>query len=926
MKNARIFLFIIALVAITACHSGVKDFYIDTIQCNHKNSPSGVEYPLSFSWKMKAVIRNQYQTAYRLLIADNKELLKKDEGNIYDSGKLFDNQSIGVSPAGLKLQPATRYFWKVKVWGNDDLEADWSETSFFITGLFSRDDWDNAQWISYETMDDSAIFVPGVEPWNRKQKDLAQRRPVVPYFRKDFHASKKIESAFLFISGLGQYKASINGQTIGDDFLSPGWTHYQKTCLYNTYDVTSLVKRGENVLGVMVGNGFYNINKERYSKVLITYGMPKMIGKLKITYSDGSTQIIVSDQSWKASPSPLTFSSIYGGEAYNAQLEQEGWNRPGFDDSKWQDALLAKDPEGKLKAEFAFPVKVQETFNPVETVKLGVDTFIYDFGQNASGIFSLKVKGNKGDTIRLWPGELIFNDKHINQLATGRPHYYEYILKGEGEETFQPQFSYYGFRYIQVDGAHPVNQKSEINSPQILELKALHTFNSAPETGAFECSNPMFNNIDKLIRYAIQSNFQSVLTDCPHREKLGWLEQTYLMGNSIQFNYDLYNLYHKIVDDMIDSQRDNGLVGAIAPEYVVFGGDFTDTPEWGSAIVFVPWLVYKWYGDKTILEEAWPAMVKYVHYLDTKANGNILSYGLGDWYDLGPKHPGYVQLSPKASTATALYYYDYFLLTKIGLELGKVHQAEEFANKAEEIRNAYNNLLFDPKNKIYATGSQSAMAIPLSMGIVEDRYRQQVTKNLVDSILADNKAVTAGDIGFHYLIDALTKAGESQLIYDMNNRDDVPGYGYQIKKGATALTESWQALPDVSNNHLMLGHLMEWFYTGLGGIGQQKNTVAYSDIVIKPSFVDGLDWVKTSYECSYGTIKSEWKKTDQGIEMNISVPVNTTASIYLPQADENKISESGISLKDVKGMAKVTGTNRTIVVTGSGDYQFLIRK
>ncbi|MBN2764499.1 MAG: family 78 glycoside hydrolase catalytic domain, partial [Bacteroidales bacterium] len=572
-------------------------------------------------------------------------------------------------------------------------------------------------------------------------------------------------------------------------------------------------------------------------------------------------------------------------------------------------------------------VKEQESFEPQKIIRLGTDTFLYDFGQNASGIFLLHVIGNKGDTVRLWPGELINEDNTINQRATGRPHYYEYILRGDEYETWQPLFSYYGFRYIQVEGAHPVACDSGSLRPEIQGLRMLHTFNSAPHTGGFMCSNPLFNQIDTLIRYAIQSNLQSVLTDCPHREKLGWLEQTYLMGRSVQHNYEVYHLYRKLVDDMMDCQRENGLVSSIAPEFVLFGGDFTDSPEWGSAVVMLPWLIYKWYGDISVIKKTWPAMIRYVRYLDSKAENNILSYGLGDWYDLGPNHPGYTQLSPKASTATAIYYSDYRLLSEMAALLYKKEEALAFHLKAQEIKQAYNKLLFNPEISVYASGSQAAMAIPLSMGLVYEKYHTDVLNNLVDSIVANNKAITAGDIGFHYLIDALTKNGKSQLIYDMNNRDDVPGYGYQIKQGATALAESWQALRGVSNNHLMLGHIMEWFYTGLGGLRQEEYSSAYKMMIIKPAFIKGLDVVRTRYHTPYGYVKSEWKDTGTALEMNIEIPVNTEATVYLPVTDISRIIEGNRYLKELPKI-KILGTeqNQLKVKIGSGNYNFMIIK
>ena len=812
------YVFLVLVLLIIVVCSNNNTLIISYLYCDYKENPVGILTKPQFSWNLKSGKRNQFQSAYHVLVADNPQLLKRDSGNVWDTKKVDTDQSINIVYHGRNLKPGKKYYWKVKVWDKNGKESNWSKSATFYTALFDSSDWKGAKWIGIEDMDDSLRLVPGIPTWGYNTKGIAVRRPITPLLRKEFSLIKKIESAYLFISGLGHYKAYINGNKISDDFLSPGWTNYDKTCLYNIYDVTNEVQKGGNALGIIVGNGFYNINNERYRKLLITYGMPKAIACLKIKYTDGTIESIVTGKDWKTSPSPITYTSIYGGESYDSRLKQPGWNNPGFDDSKWQNALLVKSPKGILTPETIYPVKFVKTYLPKKIQKTGIDTFMFDFGQNASGIVEIKVKGNKGDTVRIYPSELFHEKFKDNQRFTGPPHYYEYILNGEGIETWKPQFSYYGLRYAHVIGAEPTKFRNNVATPELLDIKLFHNSSTAPQKGSFWCSNNLFNKIDTLIRFGIKSNMQSVLTDCPHREKLGWIEQTYLMGNSIQYNYEVYHLFCKLVRDMMDSQRESGLIPNIAPEFIVFGDAFSDSPEWGSAIIMLPYYIYKWYGDISLIEEAWESMLKYIQYLDSKAENNIISYGLGDWYDLGPELPGFPQLSPIATTATAVYFQNYKYLSILAKELGNEEYAIQFAEKAEQIRQAYNKHLFNPEKAIYATGSQTAMAIPLSMQIVEDEYKEQVLHNLVDSIRVNDKALTAGDIGFHYLIDALTKGDQSQLLYEMNNRDDVPGYGYQLKKGATALTESWDALGRKSNNHLMLGHLEEWLYTGLGGI------------------------------------------------------------------------------------------------------------
>ena len=520
-------------------------------------------------------------------------------------------------------------------------------------------------------------------------------------------------------------------------------------------------------------------------------------------------------------------------------------NNHGFNDEKWQKALVVKEPIGNLQPEKDYPVTVAEVIDH-KTISLQKDsTYIYDFGQNASGIIKIKIRGEKGQEVRFTPVELLGEDSLVTQQATGGPYYFSYTLKGEDDEIWMPRFTYYGFRYVQVTGAVPANYPNTIHRPVIETIQLLHTRNSSPEVGSFKCSNELFNSIYELIKWSIKSNMASVATDCPHREKLGWLEQTHLMGNSIKFIYDIHNLYDKIIDDMIEAQLDNGLVPDIAPEYVPFGGGFRDSPEWGSACIILPWDLYQWYGDIEAIRKAYPMMKRYVAYLQEMSDKNILSHGLGDWYDLGPKFPGEAQLTPKAVTATSIYFYDAKLLSEMASLVGEKEDAVHYRNLAEEIRKTFNTKFFNRVTKVYSTGSQTAYSMPLFFGMVDYSCKKEVVRNLVRSINDNNKALTAGDVGYRYLLRTLEEQGQSQLIYEMNSKTDVPGYGYQLSKGATALTESWAALKYVSNDHMMLGHLMEWFFSGLGGIRQAEDSNGYDHVLINPEPVGNIPWAET---------------------------------------------------------------------------------
>lgn len=876
---------------------------------------------IHFGWELEAKENNQIQTAYQIVIASSADKLLAANYDVWNSSVIKSSQSVLVRYNGKQLESAETYFWRVRVWDKNNKPSEWSNVQQFTTALFAEKDWANAKWIGYEELPDSMRVAPGVHaPLVDELGNKCMQRSVVPLFRKQFNIEKKIKNALLYVTGLGQYELSLNGTKVGNAFLAPGWTYYDKTVLYNTYNVTNQLLNGYNVIGAIVGNGFYNINRERYFKIVSAFGFPKMICRLKIVYDDNSVENIVSDETWKTTPSPITFSSIYGGEDYDARLEQSGWSTANFKDTNWKSVLLVKAPRGKLVPQEDYAVTFMDSFAVKKIWEPVPDVYMYDFGQNASGVIQMKVKGQKGQTIKLIPAELLNQQQLANQSATGEPYYLSYTLKGDGEEIWQPDFTYYGFRYVQVKGAVPDTANNTLGLPVIRELKALHNRNSNPVNGSFECSDTLFNRIYTLINWAIKSNMQSVLTDCPHREKLSWLEQDYLMGESVHYNFDVYQLYRKLVLDLMDAQYPQGFVPDIAPEYVVFAEGFLDSPEWGSASVILPWLLYTWYGDKDILQHAYPMMKKYVAYLESKSSDYILSHGLGDWYDYGPKHPGESQLTPKAVTATSVYYYDATLLAKMAHALNYKNDAVAFSVLAGKIKQSFNNKFFNAESKVYSTGSQTAMAMPLCVGLVDERYKKDVLKNLVDSIYANNKALTAGDIGFHFLIKALDDGGASQLIYEMNNRDDVAGYGFQLKKGATALTESWAALENVSNNHLMLGHIMEWFYGGLAGISQEENSVGYKHIKIRPQPLGDITSAKGSFHSPYGWIITDWKKEKNHFLLHVQIPVNTAANVYVPATSSSQIYINGQKIKESKIRDGVA-----IIAIASGKYDFEVK-
>lgn len=907
-------------------------FSVSELRCEQSQRPLAVD-PAGprLSWQLNADRRGCLQSAYRILVADSPVALADDNGNVWDSGKVFSDRSVLVPYGGPALQPGKAYCWKVQAWDADGNLSPWSLPASFGTGLMSMQDWNGAKWIAMEPDVDSLKCIEGnTGKW--KDGGPVFDKPVAPYklpqLRREFTATKPVKRAMAYICGLGQFEMFLNGEKVGDHFLDPAWTKFDKEAQYVAFDITGELRDGKNAVGVMLGNGYYHTPHGRYLKLLFSYGAPKMICKLQIEYADGTAQTVVSDDKWRASESPVTFSSIYGGEDYDASAVQPGWAEPGFDDRKWKKAVLTQGAGVKLIPQISEPLKVMERIPTVRRFRAANGNWVYDLGQNASGIVQLTVRAVTPQSIKLIPGELVNDDSTVNQRASGAPFYHVYTARGDGSsETWHPQFTYYGFRYVEVEGAVPVGESNPGALPEVIDITGLHTRNSAAQVGTFACSDPLFNKIHTLIDWAVRSNMASVLTDCPHREKLGWLEVTHLMGGSIQYRYDISRLYAKQVNDMRTAQHANGMVPTIAPQYVTFSPDFIDTPEWGSAFVIIPWNLYEWYGDLAPLRDNYERMKRYVDYLGSRADNHIVAYGLGDWYDIGPDRPGYAQLTSNGVTATAIYYQDVKILERVARLLGKEADVRKYAALASDIKRAFNEKFFDKKTLKYDRDSQTANSIALHMDLVEPQYKAVVRQNLIDDIRRRGNALTAGDVGYRYVLRALEENDASEVIYDMNSRYDVPGYGYQLAHGATCLTESWQAYREVSNNHCMLGHLMEWLYSGLGGIRQSPGSAGYKEIVIRPQVVGDIHSAAVSFRSPYGLIRSEWSDSPQQYRQRVEIPANTTALVYLPAVDPAAVSESGVPLGEVPGLSvRERGKDYLAVAVGSGIYDFRVAR
>lgn len=906
----------LAMLPLAAFSQSIR---LTNLRCEYKVNPAGIQtIQPHLKWEIESGKKDVLQTAYRVIVSDNLSGLQKGTGDTWDSRKVVSAQSIQIPYAGSRLNSTQTYYWKVMVWDNQGDSA-WSAPASWQMGLLKPDDWKGASWISFRKMPDSARSLP-----SGSHKVHPFLNDTLPLLRKEFRVGKQVKTATVFISGLGQFELHLNGHKVGDHFLDPSWTQYEKEATYVTFDITDQLTNGNNTIGVMLGNGFYFIpgTPGRYRKLMVQYGYPAMICRIKITYTDGTSEDIVSDNSWKVAPGPIVFSSAYGGEDYDATREIKGWDLPDLNTGNWSNAVVTRGPE-KLTGMVEDPLRVFNHFNPQRIYQVKSGVWVYDLGQNASGIPSITVRGAKGDTIRITPAEIVDKNGLISQRGSGGPSYFTYILKGKGDETWQPRFSYYGFRYLEITGGTPQGKKNPLNLPVIKRIQGLHTRNSAETVGTFSCSDTLFNRIFTLINWSIKSNMASLFTDCPHREKLGWLEEAHLMGSSVHYNFDIANLNRRTIRNMEEAQTEDGLVPDIAPEYVRFNGGFRDSPEWGSSSVLVPWYTYQWYGDLRVLRQSYSMMKRYIDYLGNKAKNHILAYGLSDWFDIGPGAPGVAQLTPMGVTGTAIYYYDLTIFSQVAGLLNRKNDSITYTALAAEVRKAFNQKFYNPQTHQYATGSQTSNAMAVYMGLVDPKDRAWVVDNIIKDIRSRGNSLTSGDIGYRYLLQVLEASGKSEVIYAMNNREDVPGYGYQLAHGATALTESWQAFANVSNNHFMLGHLMEWFYSGLAGIRQQDQSIGYRHIEIAPQPVGNIHSCQASFRSPYGKISSSWERKGSSFKLHVHIPANTTASVLIPAKRTQVVLEGGKPIDPRMKSGYENGKIRLRI--GSGDQTFELK-
>jgi len=953
----------ILMCAQLTCFAALKPA---TLRCEYRVNPQGIdEAQPRLTWQIESGQRGAKQTAYQILVASSAKLLKQNTGDLWDSGNISSGDTVNISYAGKPLVSRQQCFWKVCVWDGND-KSKWSEAASWTMGLLQPEDW-QANYISFRDM---------TPVWKDTEKLFL---PPAHQFRKEFTAAKKIQRATIYATALGIHELYLNGQRVGDARFAPGWTDYHQRAYYNTYDVTPLVKTGSNALGAWLGDGWYSgyigfglltgIGTEKIGRY--TYGKtPALMAQLEIEYTDGSREIIPTDKSWKVTgDGPIREGDFLMGETYDARKEMPGWAKPNFDDAKWDAAILASENGSvpatfyewangehpgdkifikghpvdlgfqrppKLEAFPGLPVRPIEEIKPIAITSPTNGVYIFNLGQNFAGVVRLKVKGAAGTTIQMRYGEMLYPDGRLMndnyRKARAMDHY---ILRGDknGEE-WTARFTFHGFQYVEVTGFPGKPGKDAITGI------VLHS--DTPLTSGFECSDPMANKLFKNIVWTQRANFLDLPTDCPQRdERFGWMGDAQIYVHCATLNADVAAFYTKWLREVMESQRNDGVFPGYAP--YPFQHGWTFGTAWCDAGVICPWTVWQAYGDTRIIERCWPYMVKFMDWrksTSTNYLGIVHGNDWGDWLSFGKK-------TPLDFVDTVYFAYSSKLMADMAAAIGKSSEAAEYMELFNHIKAAFN------EKYVHADGTlkvdtETAYALALYMDLLPTDLRVKSGKILADKLrageTAENSGMTTGFLGTRPLLPVLTSVGENDLAVKHFQSVKFPSWGYEVAQGATTIWEHWDSFTkahgfggmDGKQNssmnsfaHYSFGAVCEWMINDLAGI--QSDGPGYDKIIIHPhppapgsnKDHEPIHWVRAHYNSIHGRIVSNWLRTENKFELEVEIPANTTATVYLPASSADQITESWKPLAKVKAvkLLRMEG-GTTVLAVESGKYRF----
>ncbi len=872
------------------------------LRCEYLVRPLGVDVAAPrLSWLM---IDNRFgalQTAYRIVVGTDSLAVAGGRADVWDSQKVASDRML-VAYSGTPLAPFTKYYWSVRVWDRDGAESR-PAVSSFETGMKEQKNWKGA-WIS----DGHGLNGAGIAV-----------KPA-PYFRKEFKPAKKIKSARAYIAVAGLYELYINGEKIGNHRLDPMFTRFDRRNLYVAYDVTRQVQNGQNAVGVLLGNGWYN-----HQSTAVWFfdrapwrDRPAFCMDLRITYDDGSVEVVASDNTWKTALSPVIFNSIYTAEHYDARLEQPGWNTAGFDASQWKSITYRAAPSQNIVSQQLHPIRNVEEIPAKSVNKMNDTLYVFDIGRNIAGVSRIKVKGEAGTVMRLKHAERLYPngradmsniDYHYRPTDDKDPFQVDiFILGGKGEEMFMPRFNYKGFQYVEVTSSKPVALTKE-------SLAGYFMHSDLPPVGEIKTSNPTMNKVWQATNNAYLSNMFGYPTDCPQREKNGWTGDAHLAIETALYNFDGITVYEKWLADHRDEQQPNGVLPAIIPTSG-WGYEWANGPDWTSTIAIIPWNIYLFYGDARLLSDCYDNIKRYVDRITYLSPNGLTSWGLGDWVPVKSK-------SPVELTSSIYYFVDASILAQAAKILGKPDDHEQYSALAAKIRDAVNNKYLDRNTGIYGQGVQTELAVPLFWGVVPDDMRSKVAANLAKRVEADGKHVDVGILGTKAILNALSENGYADLAYTVASQETYPSWGWWIVNGATTLYENWKidAARDISLNHIMYGEIGAWLYKALGGIKPDPDYPGFKNVVLRPLFVAGLDQASSSYQSPYGKIVSEWSKKKKAVVYKVVVPPNATADLYLPAGCSLKSAKLAPDAKPVNLQKSADGSYALL----SGNYEMELK-
>jgi len=885
-------------------HSNLK---IEKMKCEYASSPINIDISKPrFSWIITSDERGQRQTAYQIFVSKSKEIVNY----IWDSGKINSSLTNQISYMGKRLKSNSRYFWKVRIWDKDG-ELYESKISGFGTALLSHNDW-TAKWIgagpAKESLPENGFFKSVKEQYNLS--DTVKHDGCSLLLRNEIECPKKIKNAKVYVTGLGYYELYINGKRVGDHVLSPAKTNYVKEVLYDTYDITTQLKAGRNAIGIHIGNGWFNPYKKWWQEYRMQwFGAKKAIMQLHIEYDNEETAVITTNGNWKYHYGPVLYNCIYDGEFYDATQESANWSAIDFDDSGWKKVNIVEPPGGELRSQNMPSIKITKLVDPVKVFRPKTGILVYDMGQNFTGWVKITVRGKRGTKLHLQFAEDIYEDGTIN--TTSNEHAKAeatYILKGDDSETYEPKFTFYGFKYVEVT--------ADSSLPEIERIQGCVVHSDNKLSGQFECGNETINKIHSATVWSQKSNMIGYPLDCPQRdERLGWFGDAQVTTEEAMFNFDMPLFYKNWITGIRKNQDQlSGDIPIISPRpYIRDEG-----VEWSSTYINLIWKYYIYYGDKNILRENYDAMKYYIRFLDSIADNYILKQGwIGDW---GSLVKGWQEGEPE-SVPTAFYYWNSIILSKIAGILQNETDITYFSHKAEIIKEAYNKRFFNQKKKEYNNGSQMANAFPLYLGLVPDEYKEAVLNNLVDDILNKNNGhLTTGVLGSKYMIDALTREGRPDVAYLLATQTGYPSWSDMVEK-YTTMCEFWTLKQ--SHNHVMTGSIDAFFYKTLAGINIDENYPGCERIIIKPYIPETLPYVTASIETIRGKISVHWENNKAQFKLKIEIPANMTADVYIPGKDESSIFEGGQNANKSSGVKFLNSADDYIHYSiDSGKYEF----